>query len=90
VPAYVEVWDTEALKVAGVDISSDHPAMFTNLLGQPFRHGSTACTYFKTPPAWLDQGASLTRKRIEDLFEQAEPFIFHSLTTFRRKTIAGK
>ena len=89
-PAYVEVWDSEALKVGGVDICGHDSSLFANLLGQPPGHGSATCAYFKASPARLDQGTTLTRKRIEDLFEQAEPFIFDLLTALCRKTIAGK
>jgi hypothetical protein len=54
--------------------------MFTNLLGKPPGHGSTACTHFEAPPSWLDQGAPLTGQRVEDCFKKAEPLILDFLT----------
>lgn len=86
-PADFEIREVEPIEVGGIDISGHDSAFCPDLLGKPHSHRPSACADFEAAPAWLNNGTPLTRKRIEDVFKEAESRIFGVLATRCSKVI---
>ena len=80
-PADFEIREAVLIEVGGIDIRGDDSAGCSDLPGKPHSHGSAARADFETTPAGLNEGAPLTRKRIEDFFKEGESFVFSFLAS---------
>src|SRR5262245_35549703 len=88
-PPYLEIWDIEPLQVRKINVGRHHVAVPADLLGQPHSHRSPAGANLEAAPARLNQGATPTRARIEELFQQVEPLLFDLFTPLPCEAITG-
>jgi hypothetical protein len=61
--------------------------LIPNFRQLPHGHGASACPDLKASPTRLNQGTPLTRERIEDAFQESQPFVFSLLATSRRQSV---
>ena len=55
--------------------------------GEPDGHRASACPDLKASPTRLNQGTPLARERVEDAFQESQPFVFSLLATSRGQSV---
>jgi|SRR5580693_5138892 hypothetical protein len=87
-PPHLEVREIEPLQVGEIDIGCDHMTGRADLLREPDCNRSATGAHVEAAPAGPDEAALPTRRRIEELFQEAQSLILSLLASRRRQTIA--
>jgi len=85
---HLQIRQVEPGQVAAVDVGGHDLAARAYPLGQPGGHGPAASTDLQAPPARPHEVTPTARAGIEELFQEAQPFIFGFLAARRRQAVA--